>query len=47
MSVSVSAIAPVEHLPLILEMVRKREVAAIINQFVPPHPDNALSGGPE
>jgi hypothetical protein len=45
MAITVSAIRPVAHLPLILGMLRKLEVATIIDDFLPPHPDNVLSGG--
>ena len=45
MGVSVNAIAPVAHLPLILGVLRKLEVAAIIDQCIPPHPDNVLCCG--
>jgi transposase len=45
MAITVSAIRPVAHLPLILGVLRKLEVASIIDGFLPPHPDNMLSGG--
>jgi len=45
MAITVSAIRPVAHLPLILGMLRKLEVATIIDDFLPPHPDNVLSVG--
>ena len=45
MAVSIRAIAPVGHLPLVLGMLRKLEVASIINRFVPPHPDHVISCG--
>jgi transposase len=45
MAVTVSEIRPVAHLPLILGMLRKLEVATIVDGFLPPHPDNVLSGG--
>jgi transposase len=45
MTVTVSAIRPVAHLPLVLGILRKLEVATIIDGFLPPHPDNVLSGG--
>lgn len=47
MSILVKNIAPVAHLPLILGMLRKLKVVAIIDQFVPPHPNNVLSAGRE
>ena len=45
MAVSVSGISPVAHLPLILGMLRKLEVAALIDDLLPPHPDNVISCG--
>ncbi|MBI4641233.1 MAG: DUF4277 domain-containing protein [Candidatus Tectomicrobia bacterium] len=45
MGVSVRAIAPVAHLPLIVGMLRKLEVASLIDRLVPPHPDNVISCG--
>ena len=45
MVVSVSDIRPVAHLPLILGLLRKLEVAAVIDALLPPHPDTILSCG--
>jgi transposase len=45
MAVSVSSIRPVAHLPLILGMLRKLEVASIIDTVLPPHPAHVLSCG--
>lgn len=45
MAVSVSGISPVAHLPLILGMLRKLEVAALIDEVIPPHPNNVISCG--
>jgi homoserine kinase len=45
MAVAVSEIRPVAHLPLILGMLRKLEVATIIDGCLPPHPDNVISCG--
>jgi hypothetical protein len=45
MAVSVSGSSPVAHLPLILGMLRKLEMAALIDEVVPPHPDHVLSCG--
>ena len=36
---------PVAHLPLVLGVVRKRNVAALLDTFCPPHPAPILSGG--
>ena len=43
MAITVSAIRPMAHLPFILSMLRKLDVAAIIEEFLPSHPDNILS----
>jgi transposase len=45
MAASVHAIRPVAHLPLILGMLRKLKVASIIDDLIPPHPDNVISCG--
>jgi transposase len=45
MAVTVSEISPVAHLPLILGMLRKLEVAALIDEVLPPHPANVISCG--
>jgi hypothetical protein len=37
--------SPVVHLPLILGMLRKLDVAAIIDGMLPLHPAHVLSGG--
>jgi transposase len=44
-AVAVSEIRPVAHLPLVLGMLRKLDVATIIDRLLPPHPDNVLSCG--
>ena len=45
MAVRVNEIRPVAHLPLILGTLRKLEVAAVLDQLLPPHPDNIVSCG--
>jgi hypothetical protein len=45
MAIAVSEIHPVAHLPLVLGMLRKLDVAAVIDRLLPPHPDNVLSCG--
>ena len=45
MAVAIQGISPVAHLPLILGMLRKLKVAALIDEMLPPHPDNVLSAG--
>src|SRR5918911_1337443 len=45
MVAEISEIAPVAHLPLVLGMLRKLEVATIIDALLPPGPRNVLSCG--
>ena len=45
MAITVHRIRPVAHLPLILGMLRKLEVATIIDGLLPPNPAHVLSGG--
>jgi transposase len=45
MTMAVSEIRPVAHLPLVLGMLRKLEVLAVIDTLCPPHPDNVVSCG--
>src|SRR5918999_6427328 len=45
MAVTVSEIHPVAHLPLILGMLRKLDVAVLIDSMLPPHAHNMLSVG--
>ena len=45
MAVAIHQISPVAHLPLVLGVLRKLNVAALIETFCPPHPANVLSGG--
>jgi transposase len=45
MTVSVQQIHPVAHLPLVLGVIRRLEVASIIDRLLPPHPAHALSSG--
>src|SRR6266446_9507645 len=45
MAVAIHQISPVAHLPLVLGVVRKLNVAALIETFCPPHPANVLSCG--
>ena len=45
MAITVHRISPVAHLPLILGMLRKLEVAAIIDGLLPSNPAHVLSGG--
>jgi hypothetical protein len=45
MAMTIQQSSPVAHLPLVLGVVRKRNVAALIDTFCPPHPAHILSGG--
>src|SRR5215813_9973727 len=45
MTLAIHQISPVAHLPLVLGVVRKLNVAARIDTFCPPHPANVLSCG--
>jgi transposase len=45
MAVSVQQIHPIAHLPLILGVLRRLEVATIIDRLLPPHPAHVLSAG--
>jgi len=45
MAIAIHQISPVAHLPLVLGVVRKLNVAALIDTFCPPHPAHVLSCG--
>lgn len=45
MTVSIRRVAPVAHLPLVLGVLRKLEVAQLIDTKIPPHPAHVLSNG--
>ena len=45
MAVSVQHIHPVAHLPLVLGVLRRLEVATVIDHLLPPHPAHVLSTG--
>jgi transposase len=45
MAIAIQQIRPVAHLPLVLGVVRKLQVATLIDTFCPPHPANVLSCG--
>jgi transposase len=45
MAVTIQQICPVAHLPLVLGVVRKLNIAALIDTFCPPHPAHVLSCG--
>jgi Domain of unknown function (DUF4277) len=45
MVIAIQQISPVAHLPLVLGVIRKLNVAALIDTCCPPHPANVLSCG--
>lgn len=45
MAIAIQQISPVAHLPLVLGVLRKLNVAALIDTFCPPHPAHVLSCG--
>src|ERR671924_1066256 len=45
MAMTIQQISPVAHLPLVLGVVRKLNVAALLDTFCPPHPAHVLSCG--
>ena len=45
MAMAIHQISPVAHLPLGLGVVRKLNVAGLIDTFCPPHPAHGLSCG--
>jgi len=45
MAVSVQEIRPIAHLPLVLSVLRRLEVATIIENLIAPHPQHVLSTG--
>jgi hypothetical protein len=46
MAVAIHQLSPVAHLPLVLGVVRKLNVAALIDTFCPPHPAHGTSVAP-
>jgi transposase len=45
MAIAVQQIYPVAHLPLILGVLRRLEVATLLDRLIPPHPAHGLSYG--
>jgi transposase len=45
MAATVQQIYPVAHLPLVLGVLRRLEVATVIDRLIPPHPAHGLSCG--
>jgi hypothetical protein len=45
MAIAVQQMHPVAHLPLVLGVLRRLEVATVIDHLIPPHPAHGLSCG--
>jgi hypothetical protein len=45
MAITVQQIHPVAHLPLVLGVLRRLEVATLLDGLIPPHPAHGLSWG--
>jgi len=45
LAIAVQQIHPVAHLPLVLGVLRRLEVATVIDRLIPPHPAHVLSCG--
>jgi hypothetical protein len=45
MAMTVQQIHPVAHLPWVLGVLRRLEVATLIDDLIPPHPAHGLSCG--
>src|SRR5919206_2467431 len=45
MAIAVQQVYPVAHLPLVLGVLRRLEVATVIDRLLPPHPEHVLSTG--
>jgi len=45
MAIAVQQIRPVAHFPLVLGVLRRLEVATVIDRLIPPHPAHVLSCG--
>src|SRR5918992_4161217 len=45
MAVTIDRVAPVAHLPLVLGVLRKLEVAALVDSLITPHPEQVVSAG--
>ena len=45
MAIAVQQIYPVAHLPLVLGVLRRLEVATVIDGLMPPHPAHGVSCG--
>jgi hypothetical protein len=45
MALAVQQIRPIAHLPLVLGVLRRLEVATVIDRLLPSHPAHVLSSG--
>jgi hypothetical protein len=45
MAIAVQQIDPIAHLPLVLGVLRRLEVAPVMDRLLPSHPAHGLSGG--
>jgi hypothetical protein len=45
MATTIQQIHPVVHLPLVLGVLRRLEIAPVIDRLIPPHPAHGLSCG--
>ena len=45
MAITVQQMHPVAHLPFVLGVLRRLEVATVIDRLIPPHPAHGLSCG--
>jgi transposase len=45
MAIAVQQIRPLAHLPLILGVLRRLEVAPVVDGLIPPHPEHVFSAG--
>jgi hypothetical protein len=45
MTITVQQIDPIAHLPLVLGVLRRLEVATVIDRLITPHPEHVLSTG--
>jgi hypothetical protein len=45
MAIAVQQIRPVAHLPLVLGVLRRLEVASLLDDLLPPHPAHVRSTG--
>jgi len=45
MATTIQPMHPVAHLPLVLGVLRRLEVAAVLDRLIPPHPAHGLSCG--